>query len=495
MTRVTKIELLMQNRKRSPTPSKTYNPFSFIPFSSTAPYGYAFCKSDNRLYHYHNFLEAVEDDDYCLLADDEEELIIIWAYEYSKTPRRVKPPPPPANDEFKWGPTPAMLFNQSPSSRIPVDFSPPLIAMVVIVITAFVIVTYFRLISRHLLPPIIHLLRKWRIRWRLYRHRRRSYNPDIESSFSPPSDSAFHYLSSYGLDDSLIKTIPLSIYSAKTKTKSILDCAVCLLEFEENDYIRTLPICSHSFHVDCIDIWLRSHANCPLCRGGIFPPQQLNSSSPFIPLMASRIRPRIEDIDILESILSESRNYENSNSSVCEIRNDSFDHHCHRDSATSPGRIINEIDFNSNNNNNRNFLLKRSYSFGFERNLLPSSDNRLLSETATTSSPWRRSFWSKRTTSPFSCTTVSSKSRVFSLRYYRGGIKSPFFRRSRGSSSFFPLSESNFQYGGGGGGYSSRRSKSMTSPFFMRSSAAQPSSRLRCGDPEALLSPERLSRR
>ncbi|RZC87063.1 hypothetical protein C5167_041991 [Papaver somniferum] len=411
----------------------------------------------------------------------------------------VKPPPSPANDEFKWGPTPAMLFNQSPSSRIPVDFSPPLIAMVVIVITAFVIVTYFRLISRHLLPPIIHLLRKWRIRWRLYRHRRRSYNPstgeDIESSFSPPSDSAFHYLSSYGLDDSLIKTIPLSIYSAKTKTKSVLDCAVCLLEFEENDYIRTLPICSHSFHVDCIDIWLRSHANFPLCRGGIFPPQQLNSSSPFIPLMASRIRPRIEDIDILESILSGSRNYENSNSSVCEIRNDSFDHHCRRDSAMSPGRIINEIDFNSNSNNNRNFLLKRSYSFGFERNLLPSSDNRLLSETSTTSSPWRRSSWSKRTTSPFSCTTVSSKSRVFSLRYYRGGIKSPFFRRSRGSSSFFPLSESNFRYGGGGGGYSSRRSKSMTSPFFMRSSAAQPSSRLRCGDPEALLSPERLSRR
>lgn len=288
------------------------------------------------------------------------------------------------------------VFNQSsPSStQIPVYFSPPLIAMIVIGVTAFVIITYFRLISRHLLSPIIHLLRKWRIPRRLYpRGRSFTNNPvntgssgeDIES---PPSDSSagFRYLSTCGLDDSIIKTIPLSIYSAKGKSK-ILDCAVCLAEFEENDYIRLLPICSHSFHVDCIDIWLRSHANCPLCRGGIFPPP-----SPFIPLMASsRVRPSFEDIDIPQSILFETRNYENpnpnSNSSVSEIRNDSFDH---PDSST---------DFNATNTNNHRNFLKRSYSFGCERNLLPSSNNnRLLTETgATTSSPWRGSFWSKRT--------------------------------------------------------------------------------------------------
>ncbi|CAI0446955.1 unnamed protein product [Linum tenue] len=27
-----------------------------------------------------------------------------------------------------------------------------------------------------------------------------------------------------------------------------------------------LPVCSHAFHVDCIDIWVRSHANCSLCH-------------------------------------------------------------------------------------------------------------------------------------------------------------------------------------------------------------------------------------
>lgn len=73
-------------------------------------------------------------------------------------------------------------------------------------------------------------------------------------------------------------------------------------------------------------------------------------------------------------------------------------------------------------------------------------------------------------------------------------MKSPFFRRRGG---FFPVSESSARYSGGGGGGSSRRSKSLASPMFMRSSAAGQfsSSRLRSGDPEALLSPERYTNR
>ena len=43
-------------------------------------------------------------------------------------------------------------------------------------------------------------------------------------------------------------------------------CAVCLSEFEEGEELRTLPECLHSFHVQCIDMWLFSHATCPICR-------------------------------------------------------------------------------------------------------------------------------------------------------------------------------------------------------------------------------------
>ncbi|KAF8396766.1 hypothetical protein HHK36_018398 [Tetracentron sinense] len=52
-------------------------------------------------------------------------------------------------------------------------------------------------------------------------------------------------------------------------------CAVCLSEFEEGEELRTLPDCMHSFHVSCIDMWLYSHTNCPLCRTDTTLPPQL----------------------------------------------------------------------------------------------------------------------------------------------------------------------------------------------------------------------------
>lgn len=357
--------------------------------------------------------------------------------------------------------------------------------------TAFLVVTYSRLISRHVVPPVLRFLRRWR-------RRRRRYLPSSSAGDldSPPYDSSpfetsdgFHVFSPYGLDDSVIKTIPLSLYTAKGVPRS-RDCAVCLIEFEDDDYVRTLPVCSHAFHVDCIDMWLRSHANCPLCRAGIFRPE-----SPFVPLMAARIRPSLDDA-VLRSIvalepLDEAPDppapHESAASTVTEITP------CVEEAS---GYAIDH--FNNSEDritNGRDFLLKRSYSFGFERSSV--SKRMLVMEPATTS-PWRYrrgggSFWSKRP-SPFGSL---SKPRVFSFRYYRG-MKSPFFRRA--GRGFFPLSESSARFSGGGGGGSSRRSKSMTSPMFMRPSplaaaAAFSSSRLRCGDPEALLSPERFNRR
>lgn len=52
-------------------------------------------------------------------------------------------------------------------------------------------------------------------------------------------------------------------------------CAVCLCEFEEGDELRTLPECLHSFHVPCIDMWLYSHPNCPICRADATPSEDV----------------------------------------------------------------------------------------------------------------------------------------------------------------------------------------------------------------------------
>ncbi|GMI87931.1 Arabidopsis Toxicos en Levadura 65 [Hibiscus trionum] len=378
-----------------------------------------------------------------------------------------------------WAPSPSPSSSPSstsssssssslPPSKLPVDFSPPLIAMVVVVAAAFLIVTYSRLISKRLIPLILRLLGFFR-----RRRRRRRYLPSTTTDLDslPPFDPFELSLSPYGLDDSAIKTLPLSLYNLKTRPNdSPKDCAVCLLEFEDNEYVRTLPVCSHAFHVDCIDVWLKSHANCPLCRAGI-----LASETPFTPLMAARIRPSLDDPVFVHSTLdslTETPLQSYPNNTVTEITEE-----------PSPRRTN-----GSNHCEERfNFVLKRSYSFGFERSL---AAERMTMTDPNTASPWRyrrggNGFWSKRA-SPFG--SLMMKPRVFSFRYYRGMKASPFFRR-RG---FFPLSESSVRG-------SSRRSKSMASPMFLRSAASSvtafSSSRLRCGDPEALLSPERFNRR
>ncbi|KAL5860077.1 hypothetical protein ACOSQ4_001373 [Xanthoceras sorbifolium] len=72
-----------------------------------------------------------------------------------------------------------------------------------------------------------------------------------------------------GLDDSIIRDIPTFQFKREGEDRSIYRCVVCLNEFQEQDMLRVLPKCSHAFHLDCIDIWLQSNANCPLCRTSI----------------------------------------------------------------------------------------------------------------------------------------------------------------------------------------------------------------------------------
>ncbi|XP_039780516.1 E3 ubiquitin-protein ligase RNF126-like [Panicum virgatum] len=46
----------------------------------------------------------------------------------------------------------------------------------------------------------------------------------------------------------------------------LVDCAVCIAEVAAGEAARMLPRCGHAFHVECIDMWLRSHSTCPLSR-------------------------------------------------------------------------------------------------------------------------------------------------------------------------------------------------------------------------------------
>ncbi|XP_065000381.1 RING-H2 finger protein ATL1-like [Musa acuminata AAA Group] len=94
---------------------------------------------------------------------------------------------------------------------------------------------------------------------------------------------------SHGLGESEIRAIPTLRYRSggdgAGKT-SFHECAVCLNEFQEEERIRLLPNCFHVFHIDCIDTWLQTNANCPLCRSSIttaaapVPLDQFTASAP-----------------------------------------------------------------------------------------------------------------------------------------------------------------------------------------------------------------------
>jgi len=73
-----------------------------------------------------------------------------------------------------------------------------------------------------------------------------------------------------GLDETVIREIPsFQFIKGECEDQSVYGCVVCLTEFHEQDVIKILPNCNHAFHLDCIDIWLQTNSNCPLCRSSI----------------------------------------------------------------------------------------------------------------------------------------------------------------------------------------------------------------------------------
>ena len=82
---------------------------------------------------------------------------------------------------------------------------------------------------------------------------------------------------SYGLDEVVIRFIPLCRFTKAKKLIDNMECAVCLVAFQENEALRILPKCNHAFHINCID------------RDNI-----VYLENPFVPAMGSRIRHSLE---------------------------------------------------------------------------------------------------------------------------------------------------------------------------------------------------------
>ncbi|WVY94933.1 hypothetical protein V8G54_034021 [Vigna mungo] len=133
---------------------------------------------------------------------------------------------------------------------------------------------------------LLHLYARWflaqaqaQAHARRRRRRRRRTTVTVSDVLGPARFHQFHSfniedsspLSTKGLDSSTIRAIPLFIYEHDNRAKEDeeLECVICLSAFEGGEVGRCLPKCGHGFHVECIDMWLSSHSNCPICRAPI----------------------------------------------------------------------------------------------------------------------------------------------------------------------------------------------------------------------------------
>ncbi|KAK7319456.1 hypothetical protein RJT34_04177 [Clitoria ternatea] len=113
--------------------------------------------------------------------------------------------------------------------------------------------------------------------WNRTRRRRRASSQqqtEDEGDFfdeenGPVIDHPIWYIRTTGLQQSIIGAISVCKYKRGEGLIEGTECSVCLSEFQEDESLRLLPKCNHAFHLPCIDTWLRSHTNCPLCRAPI----------------------------------------------------------------------------------------------------------------------------------------------------------------------------------------------------------------------------------
>ncbi|OEL23275.1 hypothetical protein BAE44_0015704 [Dichanthelium oligosanthes] len=169
------------------------------------------------------------------------------------------------------------------------------------------------------------------------------------------------------LDDAVIKSLPSAQYLASAATArgsgASRECAVRLLEFADGDKLCALPLCAHAFHADCIDVWLRAHASCLLCRAAVALPPPVASP---LHRAARRVRPSLDDLLFFHPVPPP---------------------HAPFDGAGGGAGVLPEIAPASPDQlrGAKDFLLKRSYSFDFERSLA-------VEAASTASPPWRYRF-------------------------------------------------------------------------------------------------------
>jgi len=165
--------------------------------------------------------------------------------------------PPPSSSQSSSSSSTTSSGTTAPSSSSSTKISPAVLFIIVVLAVLFFI------------SGLLHLLVRF-----LIKHpsssssSNRQHHNEISTSdaLQRQLQQLFH-LHDSGLDQAFIDALPVFQFKEIVGLNEPFDCAVCLCEFTEKDKLRLLPMCSHAFHISCIDTWLLSNSTCPLCRG------------------------------------------------------------------------------------------------------------------------------------------------------------------------------------------------------------------------------------
>uniref|UniRef100_A0ACD5ZM05 Uncharacterized protein n=1 Tax=Avena sativa TaxID=4498 RepID=A0ACD5ZM05_AVESA len=173
------------------------------------------------------------------------------------------PPPPPVFDI-------AGTSGDGDDSSGPA-FSPLVIAIIGVLASAFLLVSYYTIVSKYC--GTFSSLRNMLFGG--------GGGGGGDGHGHSDSREPWDVAPSEGMDETLINKITVCKYRRGDGFVDSTDCSVCLGEFRDGESLRLLPKCSHAFHLPCIDTWLKSHSNCPLCRCNIaFVPVGIVSPEP-----------------------------------------------------------------------------------------------------------------------------------------------------------------------------------------------------------------------
>ncbi|KAH0705319.1 hypothetical protein KY290_010012 [Solanum tuberosum] len=194
-------------------------------------------------------------------------------YPYPNMNYYITPPIPP--------PTPI-----ESSNKVVQNILPYIIISIALLVSLFLLVSYYIIIVRN--------CSNWN------RRRTRGEGDNDESIIDHP----IWYINTMGIEASLINLITIFKYKTGDGLIDGTECSVCLNEFQDDDSLKLLPKCNHAFHIDCIDMWLRSHVNCPFCRAPII------SNTVVAPVGSSIIVPISSTNDDIGSIVEMNNNNE-----------------------------------------------------------------------------------------------------------------------------------------------------------------------------------------